>query len=85
MSTSEDARRRWNAARRLSAGVLFVWFVVTFGVAYFARAFATSALGSAWGFWMAAEGAPLLYLALVGVYAWRMNRLDERVGVVEHD
>jgi len=85
MASPETARRHWKAARWLSAGVLLAWFLLTFGVSYFARTFGASALGSTWGFWMAAQGAPLLYLVLVGVYAWGMNRLDERAGIVESD
>ena len=83
MTDPETARRHWKSARWLSAGILLAWFALTFGVSYFARALGTSSAGSPWGFWMAAQGAPMLYLVLVAIYAWGMNRLDERAGVVE--
>jgi putative solute:sodium symporter small subunit len=35
-----------------------------------------SVFGWPLSFYMAAQGASLVYLALIGVYAWRMRRLD---------
>jgi len=83
--SAEGTQRRWRATRRLSAGVLLVWFGVTFGVAYFGRQLDSLPFGNGWGFWMAAQGAPLVYLVLVGFYARRMDRLDAQAGLTESD
>ena len=78
-------RRYWLRNRRLTAGLLFLWMAVTFLVAFFARELSFSFFGWPFSFWMAAQGAPLMYLVLVLVYAAAMNRLDRRFGVDEDD
>ena len=74
-----------NATLRLTAGLLAVWFVATFGASYFARDLAVRLLGWPFSFWMAAQGAPLVYVLLVWLYARVMNRLDRQHGVTESD
>lgn len=64
----------------VTALLLLVWFVATFGVAYFARFLGFSFFGWPFSFWMGAQGALLIYCLIVGFYAWYMNRLD-----AEHD
>jgi len=34
-------------------------------------------------FYLAAQGASLVYLAIIGAYAWQMRRLDRRYGPTE--
>jgi putative solute:sodium symporter small subunit len=55
-------------------------------VVAFARQFATVSL---WGwplhYYFASQGATLVYLAIVGVYAWIMQRLDAAVNRESHD
>lgn len=78
-------RRYWLRNRRLTALLLFLWMAVTFLVAFFARELSFSFFGWPFSFWMAAQGAPLMYLVLVVIYAVAMNRLDRRFGVEEDD
>lgn len=85
MSNDETARRRWRASQRITAALLVVWFGVTFGVAYFARALNGHFLGWPFSFWVAAQGAPIVYLGLVCVYARLIDRLDEACGTAEDD
>ena len=83
---NEAVRRRyWLRNRRMTAGLLFLWMAVTFLVSFFARDLSFSFWGWPFSFWMAAQGAPLVYLVLVLVYAAAMNRLDRRFGVDEDD
>ncbi|MEK8029276.1 DUF4212 domain-containing protein [Ideonella sp. DXS29W] len=82
------ARRRqahWRAVRRWTLGLLAVWTVVTFGVAYEARALDFSFFGWPFSFWVGAQGATLVYLLLVGFYAWVTRRLDETYDLDELD
>jgi putative solute:sodium symporter small subunit len=81
MPADDIAKSRWRVSQRFTAALLVVWFAVTFGVAFFARELSVSVLGWPLSFWVAAQGAPLVYLALVGVYARRMNRLDAGHGI----
>lgn len=92
MTTSTDSaksNRYWRQNVRLIAILLGIWFLVTFIPAYFAVALSEVVLfGWPFPFWAAAFGAPTVFLCLVGVYAWRMERLDqqaraERAGLAE--
>jgi putative solute:sodium symporter small subunit len=83
--TDDPAHRRWQICLRVTAWLLAIGFVVTFGVAFFARQLSFSVLGWPFSFWVAAQGALVVYLALVCFYARAMRQLDERFGVAEDD
>ena len=85
MPSDAVARARWRSCLRLTAWLLVVWSLVTFGVSFFARELDFTVLGWPFSFWMASQGAPIVYLALVCVYAVLMRRLDEAFGVAEDD
>ena len=74
----ETARARWHVTQRITALLLAIWFGVTFGIGYFARELNGSLLGWPFSFWVAAQGAQLVYLALVGAYALWMRRIEDR-------
>lgn len=75
----------WRHNLRLTAGLLVVWALVTFGITFFARELDFRFFGWSFSFWMAAQGALLVYLVLIGLYARVMNRLDRRHGFAECD
>ena len=67
----------WARARRLTAVLLGLWLATGFGTVFFARDLAhMSVFGWPLSFYLAAQGATLIYLAIIGVYAWRMRILD---------
>jgi len=71
----------WQRVRRLTFILLACWFAITFGMIFFARELSTITLfGWPLSFYMAAQGAILVYLLIVGVYAWRMRQLDRMAG-----
>lgn len=76
MRRTDHHRRYWRKNLVVTALLLLVWFAVTFGVSYFARALSFTFLGWPFSFWMGAQGALLVYCLIVGFYAWYMNRLD---------
>lgn len=81
-----DARRRyWRRSLRLTAILLGVWFVVTFGVAYFARELNFDFFGWPFSFWVGAQGALVAYCLINGVYARCMARLDAEFGMTDND
>lgn len=83
---SDDAlRRRWRSCLRITVLLAGIGFLVTFGVSFFARELSFSVFGWPFSFWMASQGALLVYLALVCVYARAMHRLDARCGLAEDD
>jgi putative solute:sodium symporter small subunit len=77
-----DIRRRaalWRRTMRLTMTLLALWFGVTFAAIFFARELAGLTLfGWSVSFYLAAQGALLVYLAIVGIYALAMRRLDAR-------
>ena len=69
--------RLWHRRTRITAALLSGWLLVTFGGAYFARELSVVVWGWPLSFWIAAQGALLVYMALVVVYARRMGRIDD--------
>ena len=69
-----DVRHLW-----LKAGLLLLWALVSFGGTYFARDLQLLVFGS-WplGYWIAAQGAVLVFIAIVVVYGWAMNRFERQ-------
>ena len=78
VQTPADAAhcRYWQRTVRLTLQLLGVWFVVTFGLIFFARDLQFNFFGWPFGFWAAAQGVLLIYLGLIAFYAHAMNRLD---------
>lgn len=84
MRLTEKHRQYWQKNLRLTAVLLAIWFVATFVVIWFARELqSVTVLGFPFPFFMGALGALLIYVALVGYYAWRMGKLDREYGVQE--
>ena len=83
MQVSENLRRYWQKSLRITWILMAVWFVVTFAVAYFARELSFDFFGWPFSWWVAAQGALVVYLLIIGGYAYYMNRLDVEHGVVE--
>ena len=83
MSAADNHRLYWRKNRIAIAVLLGIWFVVTFGVSYFARELNFFFFGWPFSFWMGAQGSLLVYCGIIGFYAWYMNRLDVAHGVEE--
>jgi len=84
MRLERKHRDYWRRNPKLTALLLTTWFVVSFVVSFFARELAEiTIIGFPLGFYMGAQGAPLIYLVIIGWYARYMNRLDRQYGVRE--
>jgi putative solute:sodium symporter small subunit len=67
----------WRRTRRITGALLALWLAVTFGTVFFARELAAvTVLGWPLSFYLAAQGASLACLAIIGAYAWLMQRVD---------
>jgi len=75
----------WHRNLRLTAVLLAIWFGVTFVLIYFARSLTFNFFGWPFSFYIAAQGALLVYLAIIIFYARYMNRLDREYDVHEGD
>ena len=73
--------RHWQRTRRLTFALLALWLAASFCSVFFARELAALSLfGWPLSFYLAAQGAALIYLAIVGVYAVGMRGVDRRYG-----
>ena len=80
MPSDAVARSRWRTCLRLTAWLLAIGGLVTFGVAFFARQLSFGLFGWPFSFWVASQGAIFVFLLIVVIYTWRMDRLDADVG-----
>ena len=84
-----DTKRRayWHANLIIVAALLSVWFVVSFVLSIvFVDSLNTIRIGGfRLGFWMAQQGSLYVFVILIFVYVWLMNRLDRKYSVDEQD
>jgi putative solute:sodium symporter small subunit len=83
MQSTETHNRYWQKNLRMTAILLGIWFFVTFVVSYFARELNFSFFGWPFSFWVAAQGALIVYVIITWFYARYMERLDHEYGAAE--
>lgn len=83
MQLTDKHREYWSKNLRITGILMAIWFVVTFGVGYFARSLDFTFFGWPFSFWVGAQGALVVYVIIIGVYARYMNNLDHAYGVAE--
>lgn len=83
MRASKD--RHWPRLRRLTWQLSLAWFLITVLTIWFARDLAKiQFFGWQLSFYLAAQGAVLGFLAVVGAYAWYAARLEQGLRQDEH-
>ena len=79
----------WRRNIRYLAMLLGVWFLVSYGAGiFFAErldAWRIPGTGFPVGFWFAQQGSIYVFVILIFVYVFLMNRLDREFGVDEED
>ena len=85
MQLTDRHREYWSKNLRVTGILLAIWFFVTYVVGYFARDLNFTFLGWPFSFWVGAQGALVVYVCLIGYYAYYMNRLDREYGVAEEE
>ncbi|MFY9976436.1 MAG: DUF4212 domain-containing protein [Chromatiaceae bacterium] len=83
--TPENRTAYWKANLSLLTILLIIWFVVSygFGILLVEPLNAISLGGYKLGFWFAQQGSIYVFLVLIFVYAFAMNRLDKKFDVHE--
>jgi len=77
-------RRYWRRNVRLTLALLAVWFTVTFVTGWYAADLNEyEILGFPLGFYIFAQGGPLVFLAIIYIYVKTMNHMDRSYGVSE--
>ncbi len=86
MELTEKHKEYWHKNLVITAILLFIWFIATFVEAWYARELnAFTFLGFPFGFYMSAQGSLIIYVALIGIYALLMRKLDLEYNVDEGD
>ncbi len=80
---TEKHHEYWRRNLRITGILLAIWFVVTFVIGYYARELNFTFFGWPFSFWVAGQGALIVYVVIIGYYAYYMNRLDQDFGVAE--
>jgi putative solute:sodium symporter small subunit len=83
LTLNERQREYWRKNLRITAVLMVIWFLVTFGVGYFARDLNFTFFGWPFSFWVGGQGALIVYVLMIWFYARTMNRLDQEFGVAE--
>ncbi len=75
----------WKRNLRILAFLLFIWFVVSYGCGIlFAEPLNAIKIGGfPLGFWFAQQGSIYVFVILIFVYVWQMNKLDKEFDVDE--
>ncbi len=86
MQLTDKHNEYWHKNLVITAILLLVWFIVTFVEIWFARELNTiTFLGFPLAFYMSAQGSLIIYVALIGIYALLMRKLDLEYNVDEGD
>ncbi len=86
MQLTERHNEYWRKNLQYTAILLGVWFVATFVVAWYARELNTiTFFGWPLAFWFSAQGSLAIYVAIIGIYAILMKKLDKEFNVDEGD
>ena len=92
MTNSSDRRARspqdyWRANLTYVGALMVVWFVISYGAGILfvepLNNFRLPGTGFPLGFWFAQQGAIYVFVVLIFVYVYLMNRLDREFGVDE--
>ncbi len=84
-ATERAHRAYWRANLRLMAGLLAIWFLVSFGcgILWVEPLNSIRMGGFQLGFWFAQQGSIYVFVVLIFVYVWQMNKLDRKFDVDE--
>ena len=82
MSTS---KKYWKKNLQYLGILLSIWFIVSYGFGILLKEeLDTISLGGfKLGFWFAQQGSIYVFVILIFVYVWLMNRLDKKHGYEE--
>jgi len=82
----EKLQAYWSYNVKLTTIVMVIWFVVTYVCAFFAKELNSfSFIGFPFGYYMAAQGSLAIFVILIFVYAFKMNKADKDYGVEEEE
>ncbi|HKK76273.1 MAG TPA: DUF4212 domain-containing protein [Saprospiraceae bacterium] len=83
--SDKNLKNYWKENLRYLIGLLTVWFVVSYGtgILFVDTLNQFSIGGYKLGFWFAQQGAIYVFIVLIFIYVYLMNRLDRKYNVNE--
>ena len=81
----KKAKEYWKRNLRLLTVLLAVWFLVSFGfgILLVDQLNAIRMGGFQLGFWFAQQGSQYIFVVLIFIYVYKMNKLDKEFGFDE--
>jgi putative solute:sodium symporter small subunit len=85
MNQSEKSRKYWKKNLQYLAILLSLWALVSYGFGILLKDTLDQIPlgGFKLGFWFAQQGSIYVFVILIFVYVWLMNRLDKKYGYQE--
>jgi putative solute:sodium symporter small subunit len=87
--STRDTQAYWRSNLTIVGVLLAIWAFVSFGCGILLADWLDQWMlpGTTYplGFWCAQQGSIYVFVLLIAVYVWAMNRLDRKYGVREHD
>jgi putative solute:sodium symporter small subunit len=86
-NANDRSQGYWRANLRLQLGLLAVWAVAGYVLSIFLAEplNEVTVYGFPVAFWFAQQGAIVIFVILIFVYAWRMDHIDHEFGVEEEE
>lgn len=77
---NEKAKEYWKKNLRLLTTLLVIWFIVSFGfgILWVDQLNAIRLGGFQLGFWFAQQGSQYVFVILIFIYVYKMNKLDKQ-------
>lgn len=86
MSTNQNEERHWAATSRLTIAMLVLWAIFAFGIHFFAKTLnGISLFGFPLGYYLASQGALIVFVAMLFVFASAQDKIDRDHGVAEDE
>ena len=87
MASESQRKAYWHRNLVLLAILLGVWFLVSFGCSILLADWLDQFqfLGFPLGFWFGQQGSIYVFLLLIWIYVWLVDRLDRQFNVHEDD
>lgn len=81
----KNAQQYWKANLKILVILLSIWFLVSyvFGIFLVDILNKINIGGAKLGFWFAQQGSIYVFVILIFVYVWKMNKLDKEYDVHE--
>lgn len=85
MDKKKNVKAYWKENLKYLVSLLLIWFLVSFGAGIlFKDALDTIKLGGfKLGFWFAQQGSIYMFVVLIFIYVFLMNKLDKKYGFDE--